>query len=112
MQYVERFEVNKGLFVSTAPRDALVLSNALLHAVGMVIGTYIGHAEPPMLESMADGLWDGRTRETLWHEVRRVYGLDGIHSDFSAEIKVFADCVDALMCDGYVAGAIAARRGH
>ena len=44
-----------------------------------------------MLESMADGLWDGRTRETLWHEVRRVYGLDGLHSDFSAEIKVFAD---------------------
>lgn len=112
MQYVERFEVNKGHFVSTAPRDASVLSNALIHAVSMVIGACIRRADAPMLESMAAGLSGGQMRKILWHEVRQFYGLDTFDSDYSAEVKVFSDCVDALIHDGYVAGAIAARRGH
>jgi hypothetical protein len=65
-----------------------------------------------MLESMAAGLSNGQTRKALWHEVRQFYGLTALDGDYSAEVNVFSDCVDALIHDGYVAGAISDRRGH
>lgn len=78
----------------------------------MVIGRYIGRADASMLESMAAGLRSGQTRKLLWREVQQFYGLDALGSDYSEEIKLYSDCVDALVHDGYVAGSIASRCGH